>query len=169
MVDAVLNGILSMELKPLENLATDSDLDTNDPTQNLLSDLKILYEDLMKNKDLQETAKSESIVKVYKIIESQLNALQGSRTAKLWLQYMKMVDILKMYLKAERLGDWQLHLKATADMLPFFAATGHNNYLKSSYLYLQQMHELPTTTESKGRPKFYFSKNKYVYVFSFKN
>ena len=58
---------------------------------------------------------------------------------------MKMVDILKMYLKAERLGDWQLHLKATADMLPFFAATGHNNYLKSSYLYLQQMHELPTT------------------------
>ena len=24
-------------------------------------------------------------------------------------------------------------------------------------------------TESKGRPKFYFSKNKYVYVFSFKN
>ena len=74
-----------------------------------------------------------------------LNALQGSRTAKLWLQYMKMVDILKMYLKAERLGDWQLHLKATADMLPFFAATGHNNYLISSYLYLQQMHKLPTT------------------------
>ena len=99
----------------------------------------------MKNKDLQETSKSESIVKVYKIIESQLNALQGSRTAKLWLQYMKMVDILKMYLQAERLGDWQLLLKATADMLPFFAATGHNNYLKSSYLYLQQMHELPTT------------------------
>ena len=35
MVDAVLNRILSKELKPLENLATDSDLDTNDPTQNL--------------------------------------------------------------------------------------------------------------------------------------
>ena len=30
-------------------------------------------------------------------------------------------------------------------MLPYFAASGHNNYLKSSYIYLQQMNELEMT------------------------
>ena len=55
---------------------------------------------------------------------------------------MDMVDILKKYLKAERLGDWDMHLAATTEMLPYFAASGHNHYLKSSYIYVQQMHEL---------------------------
>jgi hypothetical protein len=30
-------------------------------------------------------------------------------------------------------------------MLPFFAAAGHNNYLKSGYLYVQKMRALNTT------------------------
>ncbi|CAC5379382.1 unnamed protein product [Mytilus coruscus] len=30
-------------------------------------------------------------------------------------------------------------------MLPYFAAAGHNLYLKSAYVYLQQMHELSST------------------------
>ena len=30
-------------------------------------------------------------------------------------------------------------------MLPFFAAAGHNQYLKSAHLYLQNMIKLPST------------------------
>mgnify|MGYP001794205738 CR=1 FL=1 len=72
---------------------------------------------------------------------------------------MEMIDILKMYLKAERLGNWELHLKATAEMLPYFAASGHNNYLKSSYIYLQQMQELAETN-----PAVYHSFSKGLFV-----
>ena len=70
-----------------------------------------------------------------------------------------MVDVRKLYLKAERLGGWDLHLKAVAEMLPFFAASGHNNYLKSSYIYLQQMNELPLSN-----PEVYHNFKKGLFV-----
>ena len=59
------------------------------------------------------------------------------RTANIWIQYMRTIDILRMFIRAERTGNWKLHLQAVRDMLPYFAATGHNLYAKSAYLYLQ--------------------------------
>jgi hypothetical protein len=52
---------------------------------------------------------------------------------------MDMINIMKMFIKAERTGDWQLYLYSLEKMLPFFAASGHNLYLKSVYCHLQQM------------------------------
>ena len=43
------------------------------------------------------------------------------------------------FIRAERTSKWLLHLKCLEKMLPFFAATGHNNYTKSTYLYMQIM------------------------------
>ena len=73
-----------------------------------------------------------------------MTSMATNRTAKLWLQYMAMVDILKKFIRAERTGNFNLHLEATNDMLPYFAATGHNFYLKSAQLYLQKMSKLKT-------------------------
>ena len=84
--------------------------------------------------------------KTKKILETEADALSNSRTAKLWLLYMRMIDILRRYLRGERLGNWPLHLQATLEMLAFFAATGHYNYLKSSYVYLLEMMDLETAT-----------------------
>jgi hypothetical protein len=36
-----------------------------------------------------------------------------------------------------------LHLEAIKECFPIFAASGHHNYLKTAYLYLQNMLELP--------------------------
>ena len=55
---------------------------------------------------------------------------------------MDMLDILRKFLKAERTGNWKLHLQAIHDMLPYLAASGHNLYTKSVYLYLQDMTKL---------------------------
>ncbi|CAM1324721.1 Uncharacterised protein r2_g3346 [Pycnogonum litorale] len=41
-----------------------------------------------------------------------------------------MVDILRKFLKAERLGIWELHIQAMRYMLPYLAASGHNLYTK---------------------------------------
>ena len=69
---------------------------------------------------------------------------EKSRTAKLWLQYIECVEILKLFIRAERTGNWNLHLIAVEKMLNLFAATGQINYAKSSRLYLQLMRELLT-------------------------
>jgi hypothetical protein len=68
-----------------------------------------------------------------------------SRTAKLWVQYLDYVQILKDFIRADRTCDWFLHLASLKKMLNIFAATGHRNYTKSVRLYLQLMGELPET------------------------
>ena len=40
---------------------------------------------------------------------------------------------------------WELHLSALRDMLPYFASTGHRNYLQSSMVYLNSMLGLKNT------------------------
>ena len=57
---------------------------------------------------------------------------------------MSMMDILRKFIRAERTGNWELHLQSIQAMLPYMAASGHNSYTKSGMLYLQQMSTLPT-------------------------
>ena len=69
---------------------------------------------------------------------------EKSRTAALCLQYMEMIDVLRTFIKAERTGNWELHLKVLALMLPYLAASGHDLYVKCVRLYLQSMNRLET-------------------------
>ncbi len=55
---------------------------------------------------------------------------------------MDMVDVLRKFIRAERTGNWNLHLQAVSEMLPYLAASGHNNYTKSALIYLQRMSHL---------------------------
>ena len=75
-------------------------------------------------------------------LEQKKEDLKQFPTAALWIQYLDMIQILKTFIKAERTGEWELSLKALQQMLPYFAAAGHNLYLKSVYVYLQSMHQL---------------------------
>ena len=58
---------------------------------------------------------------------------------------MKTLDILRQFIKAERMGNWRLHLRATYEMLPYFAASGHNLYANSACIYYQIMTKLEDT------------------------
>ena len=77
-------------------------------------------------------------------ISAKINEVKGTlsilRTAKLWLQYMDMVELLCRFIKAEPTGNFNLHLSVVQEMLPYFA--GHNSYTKSVYMYLQTMQSL---------------------------
>ena len=68
-----------------------------------------------------------------------------SCTAKLWVQYIRCINTIKLFIAAESTGNWQNHPAATVQMLNLFAATGHINYAKSARLYLQMMNDLPST------------------------
>lgn len=63
-------------------------------------------------------------------------------TAKLWVQYFQMITLVKHFIEAERMGNWQLHLDTVQRMLPYFHASGHFLYAKSAHLYLQDMLDL---------------------------
>ena len=71
--------------------------------------------------------------------------LEQSRTARLWLHYMKCVQTMRLFLLAERTCNWHLHLHCVKDMLNLFACTGHNMYAKGCRLYLQMMMDLPNS------------------------
>lgn len=77
-----------------------------------------------------------------KFMETLRNFSGKSETAKLWIQYVQMVSLLKMFIEAEKSGNWQLHLDTVQKMLPFFHASGHFLYAKSAHLYLQDMYNL---------------------------
>ncbi len=76
------------------------------------------------------------------ILEEKIDSLKSSRTASLWFQFMKMIDILRQYIRAEHTGNWALHLNAISKMLPYLAASGHNHCSQSAWVYLQQMSQL---------------------------
>lgn len=59
-------------------------------------------------------------------------------TAKLWVQYFRMVTLMKRFIEAERMGCWKLHLDTIQNMLPYFHASGHFLYAKCCHLYLQE-------------------------------
>ena len=75
------------------------------------------------------------------------DTLQNNRTAKIWLQYSEMFGVLKKAIRAERTGNWVQYLQALSEMLPYFAAAGHNLYTKSVRIFLQQMEELKESNQ----------------------
>ena len=105
-----------------------------------------LYDDIMRDPDVdvvEEVFSSKALWRIMDKLTEEKDSMENHRTAKLWLQYMEMIGILRMFIKAERTGDWALHLQTIQAMLPYFAAAGHNLYAKSAHMYLQTMLELP--------------------------
>ena len=156
-IDAALNALLVSDTYeyPLPHLqaavdgdnAGEQDTDTNISESPDHSDMKKaskLYAQLVTGTcSVDEICESETLKSIIQKLNDNKTSLTDSRTCRLWIdQYMNMVDILRMFIKAERIGNWRLHLKAVSCMLPYFAAAGHNLYTKSAYLYLQMMYEL---------------------------
>ena len=104
--------------------------------------LQIFNKLLIGELDVDTACSAPAVSRINERLSTLCKSLQKGRTAKLWLQYMEMVQILRTFIKAERTGDWKLHLQAVLDMLPFFAAAGHNLYVKSAYIYLMHMQDL---------------------------
>ncbi len=93
---------------------------------------RALYQKLMDGTmSVEETCVSDVLNRIKDRLQTHAeSANMSSRTSALWIQYMKMADILRKFIRAERTGNWPLHLQAIQDMLPYLAASGHNLYPK---------------------------------------
>ena len=97
----------------------------------------------------------ESVPQVMQVIDDlMLSNAAGSRTGKLWVNYLIQVYYLKLFLFPERTGDWELHLYCICKMIPMFHAAGHFAYAKPARLYLQQMKSLQNIMTSPAYEKF---------------
>ena len=103
-------------------------MDSTDETTYDTEHIRQLFDNVLSKEINPDAINGDQIVQEVALKKS---SLRKSRTASLSLEYMDMIDILRRFIKAERTGNWGLHLKAMQDMLPFFAAAGHNLYLKS--------------------------------------
>ena len=67
-----------------------------------------------------------------------------SKTSRLWIDcVIRAVFIMMMYIRAEREGDWGLHLVAVKAMIPYFFSAGHFNYARYGLYYLRSMEAMP--------------------------
>jgi len=114
----------------MKNIFTDDELD----------EITILIEKVADERmGAQRTA---SIVALFELRfeETFKRVGEGGRTPALWVQYHYMVDVIKNFIKCERLADHGRHLFCIVSrMLDTFAAAGHHQYANGAWLYYQLM------------------------------
>ena len=108
------------------------------------SSLEKMYQDLVRgNLDLDDEESSNIVIRLTNVAEKFESELSNaSRTAKIWLQYLEYISIIRMFIRAERTEIWYGYLEAMRLMLNLFAVTGHINCAKRARLYLQSMQSL---------------------------
>ena len=131
--------------KDTAEAATTKTDDPPDAEENpALLEAEVIYEKLMDGTMSAVEVCMSDVLKTINDLVGRYKESQkaSSRTSALWVQYMDMVDILRKYIRAERTGNWSLHLHAIQEMLPYLAVSGHNLYTKSAKVYLRQMSNL---------------------------
>ena len=83
-------------------------------------------------------------------------ACSSGRTEKPWVQYFKLVAIIRLFIRAERCGDWCLHLHSVRLnlMILYLHAAGHLHYARSAQVYLQEMLTLANVMASGEYDRF---------------
>ena len=73
-----------------------------------------------------------------------------SKLAEHWITNLIIpVFLIMLYIRAEREGDFSLHLYACHRMIPYFFAASHWNYARDSIVYLRTMKNLPNSLYDK--------------------
>ena len=121
----------------VRHAGTIQSINAESQTGQCLQRMEHLYKRLMEGDPVEDHCEDETVSQIQEILTKEKNSLSHSRTANLWLQYMDMIDTLQGYIRGERLSNFPWHLHLTKEMLWEYAASGHNNHLKSSYMYYQ--------------------------------
>ena len=110
-------------------------------TDNNLSRMKTIILDCSKNHPgigLKDIPMAERFRSKINNVLAQLDNV--GRTPSLWCLYHYMVDTIAIFIRAEGMGDFTLHLSCSTNrMLHMFAATGHHHNAKAVSLYVQMM------------------------------
>ena len=101
--------------------------------------------------------KSDNIVKLLSLLaeerfQSVLSSFIDMRSKDVnfdfWWNYMRMVEIQQLFIRAQRDGNWDLHIYSFQLMLPYFMRYDHMNYARWGTVYLD---EITTASCNTGR------------------
>ncbi|MES9879249.1 MAG: hypothetical protein ABW185_00005 [Sedimenticola sp.] len=70
-------------------------------------------------------------------------ACKESPTFRYWNMFLDAASIMLLNIRAERQGNWQMHLHTTRLMIPYYFAANRSNYSRWTPLYLLDMAQLP--------------------------
>lgn len=111
--------------------------------------LKLLRDAFAEN---DETQIKEIVDQTIPKMESALNDFREffdvnseNATFKFWNEYLELASILLCFVRAERDGNWPLHLEMFKEMLPLMAVYDHSNYTRWGTVYLLDMQQLSET------------------------
>ena len=90
--------------------------------------------------DLIENVTEEKIFQSFQQFEDRLN-----NQPKFLYSYMKMYEILLLFTRATRQGNWNLHLSSLEQMIPCFFLHDLRNYAPLMPVYRGQMHAFKET------------------------
>ena len=74
---------------------------------------------------------------------------QKSKLFAFWDSYIEMVELLLTFIRAEREGNWTMHLAATMEMTPHFFSMDRVNYSRWLPVYLADMDQLAVSLHLK--------------------
>ena len=93
--------------------------------------------------DTDTVLQEDAVTQLTQIVDDLMNDIPVQiRTWKLWMQYIRQVRVLLLFIWVERTGNWDLHLYAVSEMIPILHAAAHLAYAKSAWPYLDTMKTL---------------------------
>ena len=77
------------------------------------------------------------------LLDELFTKAEASRTSKHWVNNLILpVFLIMIFVRAEREGDWALHLWAVNEMIPYFFASAHIHYAWYGLVYLRSMEKV---------------------------
>jgi hypothetical protein len=67
---------------------------------------------------------------------------QQSQQCQFWNEFLRIIGLIKKLIKADREGDFLLHMKAVEELCPVFMGCGSFNYLRYGTFYVEQLKSL---------------------------
>ena len=115
-----------------------------DKNQEALSIMQKLHDDFPTT--FMNSLEADSVHQLLKDYENYVKMkCRGNYMYAFWTSYLEMVQLLLLFLRATREGNWELHLSSIRDMIPWFFSYGRINYSRYLPIYYLEMIDLQTT------------------------
>ena len=121
------------------------------PTLVKLQD-SIARKEVTRSRELLEEFHNSSakMMESFRNFKSDGCSLKLSETFHYWRIFITLVSRLRNLVRADREGNWNLHLSTVQSILPFFALFDCVNYLRWCSLYLEDKRSLPEAAQAKS-------------------